>query len=110
MKAIVDDSFVLVGLDSVLSFGSLLVDLVLLGSNEGTLVNIGVDFNVRVVAQFESILRLSALSFSLIEERNLDSTWDCTMFTYPLAVIQGHLRDDAEITAVKFCIVLEVFC
>lgn len=44
------------------------MDLVLFGSNEGTLIDVGVDFDVRVVAQFERVLASSALSFSLVVE------------------------------------------
>ena len=56
-KAFVNDAFVLVGLDFVLAFGSLLVDLILLCANKGTFVHVGVDFDVRVVAELESILK-----------------------------------------------------
>jgi hypothetical protein len=52
----------------VLALESLLVDLVLLGSDEGALVNVGVDFDVGVVAQLERILGSSALRFSLVGE------------------------------------------
>jgi hypothetical protein len=45
-QAIVDNSLVLVGLDLVLALESLLVDLVLLGSDEGTLVDVWVDFDI----------------------------------------------------------------
>jgi hypothetical protein len=55
-QAIVDNSLVLIGLDLVLTLESLLMDLVLLGSDKGTLVDVWVDFDVRVVAQFESVL------------------------------------------------------
>ena len=50
----------------MLAFGSLLVDLVLFGADEGAFVDIGVDFDIRVVAQLESILAMSASSFSLL--------------------------------------------
>jgi hypothetical protein len=65
-QAIVDNPLVLVGFNLVLSFESLLMDLILLCADEGALVDVGVDFNVRVVAQFESVLVLSALRFSLV--------------------------------------------
>jgi hypothetical protein len=45
-KAIINDSLVLVGFDFVLALESLLVDLVLLGSNKRSLVNIRVDFDI----------------------------------------------------------------
>lgn len=45
---------------------ALLVDLVLLGADERAFVNIGVDFDVGVVAQLESVLGVSALTFSLV--------------------------------------------
>ena len=47
------------------------MDLVLLGSNEGPLVNIWVDLNIRVVAEFERVLGLSASRFSLAGEMDV---------------------------------------
>lgn len=58
-QALVDDALVLVGLDLVLALESGLVDLVLLGSDEGALVDVGVDFDVRVVAE---LLLISAIN------------------------------------------------
>jgi hypothetical protein len=52
----------------VLALRSLLVDLILFGADEGTFINIGVYFDVGVVAELESVLWLSALSFSLVVE------------------------------------------
>ena len=43
------------------------MDLVLLGADEGSFVDIGVYFDVRVVAELESVLGGSALRFSLVE-------------------------------------------
>ena len=40
----------------VLALRALLVDLVLLGSDEGSLVDIGVNFNVGVVAELQRVL------------------------------------------------------
>lgn len=62
-KAIVDDALILVGFDFVLALEALLMDLVLLGTDEGTLVDIGVYFDVRVIAELESVLGASALRF-----------------------------------------------
>ena len=45
-KAIVDDPLVLISLDFILALVSLLVDLVLFCSNEGILVDVGVDFDI----------------------------------------------------------------
>jgi hypothetical protein len=42
------------------------MDLVLLGADEGAFVDIGVDFDVRVVAELERVLGVSALRFSLV--------------------------------------------
>jgi hypothetical protein len=50
-QTIVDDLFVLEGLDLVFAIDTLLVDLVLLCTDEGTLVNIGMDFNIGIVRQ-----------------------------------------------------------
>ena len=55
-QAIVDDLFVLEGLDLVFAIDTLLVDLVLLCTNERTLVDIGMDFDVGIVRQLESVL------------------------------------------------------
>ena len=51
----------------MLALVPLLVDLVLLGADEGAFVDIGVDFDVRVVAQLERILVVSASRFSLVD-------------------------------------------
>jgi hypothetical protein len=55
-EAIVDLSFVLERLDLVPPLLALLVDLVLLGADKGPLVDIGVDFNVGVIAELEIVL------------------------------------------------------
>ena len=65
-QALIDDSLIFVRLDLVLPLEALLVDLVLLGANERLFIDVRVDFDVRVVAQFESVLELSALRFSLV--------------------------------------------
>ena len=65
-EPLVDDSLVLVCLDLVLALESLLMDLILFSSNERAFVNVGVDFDVGIVAQLESILFSSALRFSLV--------------------------------------------
>ena len=56
----------------ILALESLLVDLVLLGSDEGALVHVGVDFDVGIVAQLERVLGSSALRFSLVGERRIE--------------------------------------
>ncbi|GKT88388.1 hypothetical protein Ct61P_06238 [Colletotrichum tofieldiae] len=55
-QAIVDDALVLERLDLVLALKALLVDLVLLRSDEGSLIDVGVDFDVRVVAELQRVL------------------------------------------------------
>lgn len=65
-KPLVDDPLVLVCLDLVLALESLLMDLILFSSNERAFVNVGVDFDIGIVAQLESILFSSALRFSLV--------------------------------------------
>lgn len=55
-EAIVDDAFVFVSCNLVLALLTLLVDLVLLCADEGTLVDVWVNFNIRVVAELESVL------------------------------------------------------
>jgi hypothetical protein len=45
-QPIIDNPFILVGFDLVLAFKPLLVNLILLGPNEGFLVDIRVDFDV----------------------------------------------------------------
>jgi len=60
-QAVVDNSLIFVGVDFVFAFKSLLMNLVLLCTDERLLVYIWVDFDVRVVTQFECILKVSAL-------------------------------------------------
>jgi len=57
-QAIVDDLLVLEGLDLVFAIDTLLVDLVLLCTDKGTLVDIGVDFDIGIVRQLESVLEI----------------------------------------------------
>jgi hypothetical protein len=45
------------------------MDLILLRADERTFIDVGVYFNVGVVAQLESVLVVSALSFSLVAWR-----------------------------------------
>ena len=55
-EAIVDDLLVLEGLDLVFAIDTLLVDLVLLCTDERTLVDIGMDFDIGIIGQLESVL------------------------------------------------------
>ena len=48
--------FVLEAIDAEFALQALLVDLVLLGSDKGSLVDVGVYFNVRVVAELQRVL------------------------------------------------------
>lgn len=50
-QAVVDNALILQGLNLVAALLSLLVDLSLLGSDERTLVDIGMNFDVRVIGQ-----------------------------------------------------------
>jgi len=55
-QAIVDDLLVLEGLDLVFAIDTLLVDLILLCADEGALVDIGMNFDIGIVRQLESVL------------------------------------------------------
>lgn len=55
-EAVVDDALVLEGLDILSPLLTLLVDLVLLGSDEGSLVDVGMDLDIRVIAELELVL------------------------------------------------------
>lgn len=91
-EPIINDSLILVRFDFVLALESLLVDLGLLGSNEGSLVDIRVDFDVRVVAQLESILVLSASSPSAWSHSYAGRTdLELAVLTYPLAIVDRHV-------------------
>jgi hypothetical protein len=58
-QTIVDNLLILEGLDLVFAIDTLLVDLVLLCADERTLVDIGVDFDIGIVRQLESVLEWS---------------------------------------------------
>lgn len=55
-EAIVDYALVLQCLDLVSTSVAFLVDLGLFGADEGALVDVGMDFDVGVVGQLESVL------------------------------------------------------
>lgn len=55
-EGVVDDSLVLVRLDLGLALLALLMDLLLLRADERLFVDIGVDFNVGVVAELQRVL------------------------------------------------------
>jgi hypothetical protein len=61
-ETIVDDLFILEGLDLVFAIDTLLVDLILLCADERTLVDIGVDLDIGIVRQLESVLEWSSAS------------------------------------------------
>lgn len=93
-QGVVDLSLVFKGHDLVLALLSLHVDLVLLCPDEGPLVHVGVDFNVGVIAQLQSVLfhrgevDLSYTYFaSLSPSYRIEQT-----VTYPFAVINWHFR------------------
>lgn len=50
-EAIVDDAFVLEDLDVVFALEAFLVDLGLFGADEGAFIDVGMDFDVGVVAE-----------------------------------------------------------
>lgn len=60
-EAIVDDAFVPQRLNLVLAPGAFLVDLGLLCADEGFLVDVGVHFNVGVVAELNGVLEAKVL-------------------------------------------------
>lgn len=55
-QAIVNDSFVFERCDVLFSLLSFLVDLGLLRPDKRSLVNIGMDFDIRIVAKFQRVL------------------------------------------------------
>jgi len=55
-QTIVNDTLVFQCRDLVSATSSLLMDLRLLGSNEGFLIDVWVNFNVRIVTELDSIL------------------------------------------------------
>ncbi len=54
-QAIVDDAFVLEGGDFVFALETGLVDLILLCADEGAFVDVGMDFDVGIVGELESV-------------------------------------------------------
>lgn len=55
-QAIVDDALILERLDLMLPLLTLLVDLVLLGADKGPLVDVGVNFDIRVITELQGVL------------------------------------------------------
>jgi hypothetical protein len=58
-EAVIDDALVLERLDFMFPLLTFLVNLVLLGSDEGSLVDVGVDLNVGVIAELQGVLESS---------------------------------------------------
>lgn len=56
-QAIVDLALVLECLDVELALLALGVDLILLGTDKGSLVDVRMNLNIRVIAQLEGVLR-----------------------------------------------------
>jgi len=84
-ETFVDDLLILVGLDFVLAFEALLVDLILLCSDERAFVDIGVDFYVGVVTQFECVLVVvSLVQPGEIGEGGEDEGYDLTEDCLPI--------------------------
>lgn len=69
-EAIVDDAFIAEGGDFVLALEAGLVDLVLLGADEGAFVDVGVDFDVGVVGELEGV------PFAVVDYHYL-RVWGC---------------------------------
>ena len=80
-QAIVDDLLVLQSLDLVFAIDTLLMNLVLLRADEGTLVDVWVDFDVRVVGQLKGVLEADVSGKS--------KKWTGEE-AYPFAVINRH--------------------
>lgn len=80
-QAIVDDLLVLQSLDLVFAIDTLLMNLVLLRADEGTLVDVWVDFDVRVVGQLKGVLEAD-VSGKLKKWTGEEA--------YPFAVINRH--------------------
>lgn len=59
-ESVVDDALVLVCLDLEFSLLSLHVHLALFGPDEGSFVDIGMDLDIRIVAEFQRILLWTA--------------------------------------------------
>ena len=55
-QSVVDAALELKGRDAVLSLGAVTVDLGLLCADEGLLVDVGVDIDVRVVGELDGVL------------------------------------------------------
>jgi hypothetical protein len=87
-QAVVDDAFVLERLDLVPALLALHMDLVLLGADEGSLVDIWMDLDVRVVAELERILKHTWLA-SCVDGRQMRAAV-CGVASYPFAVVDRH--------------------
>jgi hypothetical protein len=61
-QSIVDLTFILESLDLQSALLALGVDLVLLGADEGSLIDIGVDLDVGIIAELQIVLRRKASS------------------------------------------------
>ena len=70
-EGIVDDSLVLVRLDLGLALLALLVNLLLLRPDEGLFVDIGVNFNIGVIAELQRVL-----SWRKTSARGLSAAWE----------------------------------
>jgi len=64
-EAVVDDALVFQRGYLVPALGALLVDLVLFGADEGAFVDVGVDFDVGIIAELEGVLGRCVSSLSV---------------------------------------------
>lgn len=90
-EAIVDQALVLVDLDVELALLALLVNLILLGPDEGLFVDIGVDFDVGVIAELKRVLRRSRAVGLANTNRRMDSSRGAS--AHPFTVVYRHLGD-----------------
>jgi hypothetical protein len=67
-QSVVDAALELEGRDAVLSLGAVAVDLGLLCADEGLLVDVGVDFDVRVVGELDCVLRRASEHVGVVLE------------------------------------------
>lgn len=73
---------------------ALLVNLGLLGADEGSLVDIGVDLDVRIIRELEGVLELMRLGLEcLLAWSGLQAgrRMGWYLLAYPLAIVDRHL-------------------
>lgn len=102
-ERVIDDALVLQGRNLEAPVVALLVDLGLLGADEGALVDVGVHLNIRVVAELQCILEAEDVNVSLALLANLGGGGgDRIEVTYPLAVVDRHFEGSCGSFPVDF--------